>query len=170
MNLAKNFTMAFALGMAMLLANVAKAQAPEAKILFLNLIWEKGSIRLQDYAVRPGRLKQGLKPKPYSQALIYELFAANNVKLGEGVLPNPSIERLEYADPAQPGVIKMTTTKRDTATFTLRLSYNRNLARVDFFNLKSPTPQSPGERGATVKALKGAKLGSVYLKLEEVKQ
>lgn len=149
---------------AILFARDLSAQESETKIIFLNLVWEKGNIVLIDTAIRTGRVKQSKNERIRKDALVYELISDRNVKIGDGLFSNPSIEHLEYTDLENPEKIKLVVTKLDTATFTLRLPYTQNLARVDFFVLKSSIQQSEKKLRKAQATFKGNKIGSVFLK------
>ena len=160
----RNESGCFAFGVVNFLAASLRVQEKEAKVIFLNLVWEKGNIVLKDYAIRMGRVKQSIDVRISKDVLAYALLSDNNSKIGDGLFSNPSIERLEYSDPENPGKIKLVLTKRDTATFTLRLPYTQNLARVDFFMLKDAVQKPSKKLGEALESLKGDKIGSVVLK------
>ncbi len=151
-------------GVVIFLAANLMVQERVAEIIFLNLVWKKGDIVLEDYVIRAGRAKPNKPLRIRQDAVVYESFSERNTKIGDGLFPNPSIERLEYSDPEKPEQIKVVLTKRDTTTFTLRLPYTPDLARVDFFMLKDSVKKLPTRQGQELATLKGAKIASVSLK------
>jgi hypothetical protein len=115
------------------------ADSPEPtgeKIVFLKLRREAGAVKLLEVNIRPGRLK----PQPARGPLEFEVLDASGAAVQSGALKDPSLERLEYEDPANPGHLTVREIRRENPEFTLRIPYHGAARKVRFFLKQTPAP------------------------------
>lgn len=101
-------------------AALPAAEAAEPGILFLQLRLKDGTFSLVSATNVPGMLKapRGAKPAKEFQ-LVVEVAEGKPVWTEE--IADPSVERLEYEDPAKPGGIQVKEVRRAEVEFTVRV-------------------------------------------------
>ncbi len=104
----------------------------QSKILFLQIKIKDNSLILIKKDIRPGVLKQ-IPHSPDSDFLFYQVFSSSGALLWKGGIKDPSVVRYEYEDPDQPGKLKVKEIRLDEAEFTLRIPYNPEFQRIEFY-------------------------------------
>jgi hypothetical protein len=122
---------------------VAIAPAPlqgqgngEGGILFLHMAMQGGTVRLVGSDVRPGTLKERAASLQSSRVIV-EVLSANGTLLWSGSVPDPSVRRYEYEDPARPGTLVPVVVTREATEFSVRIPSLPDMDRVEFFRLES---------------------------------
>lgn len=115
-----------------------RCQAAESGdgIAFLTLQVTTDTVTLISWQSVPGKLKR-LRHQRETSGLLYEATAAGGEVLWQGSLPNPLIQRFEYEDPDNPGVLKSKLITRDSATVVIRLPADLAAQRISFWKLRA---------------------------------
>ena len=122
-------------------------------IVFLHMALQGGKVRLVGSDVRPGTLKE--RPSSLqSNRVIVDVLSANGTLLWSGSVPDPSVRRYEYEDPARPGMLVPVVVVREATEFSVRIPSLPDMDRVEFSRLESTS----GTAGPVVRR----SLGVVY--------
>ena len=107
---------------ALFLSAMSRLTAEETKpgILFLRLRLKDGAFSLVSATNAPGVLKapRGTRPTREFQLVVE---AGDGKAVWAEEIADPSVERLEYADPAQPGAIQVKEVRRAEVEFMVRV-------------------------------------------------
>jgi hypothetical protein len=101
-------------------ASLPAAEDAKPGILFLRLRLKDGSISLVSATTAPGMLKTprgARRPKEFE----FVVEEAEGKPVWTVETSDPSVQRLEYADPAHPGVIQVKEVRRTDVEFTVRV-------------------------------------------------
>jgi len=125
------------------------AEEPAPGILFLNLKVKDGLFSLVSVTNAPGVLKarRGVPPHQDFQIVLED---TEGKELWTGWLADPTVQRLEYEDPARPGEIQLKEVRVSEAECSVRLpakSGRRHLAIYRRPSAQANTP--PGRRPPT---------------------
>src|SRR5512141_868274 len=106
---------------------VAIATAPlhgqertDGGIIFLRMVLQGGKVGLVSSEVRPGTLK-GRPASLQSNRVMVDVLSANGTLLWSGSVPDPSVHRYEYEDPARPGTLVPVVVTREATEFSVRI-------------------------------------------------
>lgn len=115
-----------------------RCQAAESGdgIAFLTLRVTIDTVTLTDWQSVPGKLKK-LRHQRATSGLLYKATAAGGEVLWQGSVPDPLIQRFEYEDPDNPGVLKAKLVTRDSATVVIRLPANLAVESISFWKLRA---------------------------------
>lgn len=105
-------------------------------IAFLTLRVTSDTVTLTDWQSVPGKLKR-LRRQRETSGLLYEAMAAGGEILWQGSVPNPLIQRFDYEDPDNPGVLKAKLVTRDSATVVIRLPADLAAKSISFWKLRA---------------------------------
>ncbi|HTG44976.1 MAG TPA: hypothetical protein VK633_10640 [Verrucomicrobiae bacterium] len=97
------------------------------QILFLHLRSDTNGLQLLRATVRPGHLKRAMQQGTFE----IETIARSGTILHTNQISDPTIQRLEFEDPATPG--KILQKKIVQREFTLRLPYNAAAGSLRFY-------------------------------------
>jgi hypothetical protein len=115
-----------------------RAQSPSAaQIAFLHLKMKNDTITLVKSAIRPGVVKQK-RALESRGGIYYDVVSSSGQSLWAGVMEDPLLQRLEYADPANSGQLKIKYVKLNEAEFTLRIPFKPEAHRIEFYRHNSP--------------------------------
>ncbi len=117
--------------------SVSRGQAQQSGgIVFLHMLLKDGRVELIDSAVRPG----DLKARPWSgaeQGIVVDVLSAQGAILWSQAIPDPTVRRLEYEDPAHAGMLVPIIVRKDAAEFSVRIPLLSGIDRVEFSRLES---------------------------------
>jgi hypothetical protein len=122
-------------------------------IMFLRMALHDGKVRLVGSDVRPGILK-GRPASLQSNRVVVDVLSANGTLLWSGSVPDPSVRRYEYEDPARPGTLVPVAVTREATEFSVRIPSLPDMDRVEFSRFESRS----GTAGPVVRR----SLGVVY--------
>ena len=132
------------------LGATALRAAEEAKpgIWFLRLQLKEGAFSLVSATTVPGGLKipRGAKPSKELQ-LVVEDAAGKAVWTEE--MADPSVERLEYTEAAQPGVLQVKEVRRAQVDFTVRVPAASAKRTLAIYRQVAPSASSTPKTAAT---------------------
>jgi hypothetical protein len=118
-------------------ASQAKAQSPNAaQIVFLHCKMKNDTLTFVKSNIRPGVVKQRRGGETRGE-IAYEVLSSSGELLWHGEIEDPLLQRFEYADPANPGRIKIKYVKLNEGDFTLRLPFKPEAHRIKFYRLES---------------------------------
>jgi hypothetical protein len=124
--------------MSLLGASQAKAQSLRtAQIVFLHCKMKNDTLTLVKSNIRPGVVKQK-RGSEIRGKISYAMLSSAGKLLWRGAMEDPLLQRFEHADPANPGQIKIKYVKLNEADFTLRLPFEPEAHRIEFYRLESP--------------------------------
>jgi hypothetical protein len=130
---------------AMLGTSVSSAQSQhDARMVFLHFRLKNDTITLVKSAIRPGVVKQRRQAEKRG-GIYFEAVSSAGLSLWNGVMDDPTIQRLEYEDPSQPGQIKINQVQLKETEFVIRLPFKPELHRVEFYRLELPAG-APGKQ------------------------
>src|SRR6185436_13107676 len=92
-------------------------------------------------SVRPGRLKASREPDARGE-LHLELVSTAGVPLWTGVLPDPTIRRYEYEDPASPGALKVKSVQLTEIEFMVRAPFHKDATQLRVHRLGKPASRA----------------------------
>jgi hypothetical protein len=150
----------------LLLATGWSRAAAADQIMFLHLKLKDGAITLVSSAVKPGRLKTPLA-SDQKGTIHLELTATNGATLWSDVVADPTVRRLEYEDPENPGTLKIKEVKTAEAEFTVRIPNHPAAQKLRLQRLDKPLNRATA--AAAPDATK-KQLGTVALPAAEAAQ
>lgn len=110
--------------------NLAFAQDPAPRILFLHLKLESNQVSLVSASVAPGTLKRFSEHRP---ALDLEVATSDGQVLWTNNVASPSIRHLEYEDPDHPGEISSKEVPLTNTEFMVRVPVFADAHQVNFY-------------------------------------
>ena len=123
--------------------------AEDEKFLFLTLRYKDGNITLVKSAVVSGTLKpQRNSKKP--NALQIQLEKNNGTSVWSVVVDDPSVQRYEYEDPQQPGVIRSKEVKLNDVEFIVRAPLVTEVRQLAVYRVDPTAPGAKSSTSATV--------------------
>ena len=102
------------------------------KILFLHLRMKDDTIHLVGSTLRAGFLKEARESETAS-GLEYEVRSSAGGLLFKEGIDDPSIERFEYEDPANPGILTVKQVMLKDVDFTVRVPFTEGMRDVEFY-------------------------------------
>jgi hypothetical protein len=137
------------------------AQPPSAaQIVFLKFKMKNDTLALVQSAIRPGVLKQKRGGESRGE-ISYEVRSASGKLLWRGAIADPLLQRFEHEDPANPGRIKIKSVKLNEAEFTLRVPFQPEAHRIEFYRQRVAEAEQSRQ-----KASRHVPLGSIILQLK----
>ena len=127
-------SMAAAIGAELQPATVAGSSN---KILFLQVHLEQGQMTVLKSTPATGVLKSPRQPP--SQRVMYSLEATNGASLWSGWMEDPTMQRIEYPDDSEPGVLRAMMRTNDPVDFVVRIPQTAGAEKLSFYRL---TPAS----------------------------
>ena len=121
------------LGLILLRADLVHAQH---KILFLRLRIQNDSITLVRSNIRIGLLKR-TEDFAKNSGIEYQCQSVTGLVLLSSVMNDPSVQRYEFEDPEQPGMLRMKHVRLNDVEFTLRIPFREDIRRVEFFRVET---------------------------------
>ena len=120
------------------------------QILFLQLKLKDEAITLVRSSVRPGHLKTPIAPDKKGEIRL-ELTAADGSSLWHEVMADPTVRRIEYEDPDNPGSLKSKEVRVTEAEFTVRVPFVKAAKQLNLHRLEKPArradAQTPRQAG-----------------------
>ena len=133
---------------ALSLVVAAAAQEPPARILFLHFKFKDDQISLIKTTVATGTLKT--IPHGGHFKLEVELASAAGQILWTNVVPDPSIELLEYEDPDHPGEMTSKVVSKNDVEFVVRVPFMPQARQLKFYRAQphshEPTDPQAGKK------------------------
>jgi hypothetical protein len=111
------------------------AEETSSAITFLHLRLNADSISLVDARVVPGTLKIPRGGSPPGE-LIYEVVSDSSTVLYTHGMADPLVRKYEYEDPDHEGRLKSKVVRLDETEFTIRVPYDSQASRVDFYRIE----------------------------------
>jgi hypothetical protein len=102
------------------------------EIVFLTLEVAGDEIHLLDWVTVPGTLKPA-RVESATKGISYVATSATGSSLWQGIVDDPRVVRLEYADPNAEGGIAGRLITRDTANVTIRIPARTDIEQLEFF-------------------------------------
>lgn len=104
--------------------------------------------------------------RPPNQRFMVSLESTNGTPLWNGWMEDPSINRIEYAESGEPGVLKNKILTNDTVNFYVRVPQTAGADKLSFYRLTPSSAQSASpalvspttnsQTSATIKELMGS--------------
>ena len=145
----------------LLLLTAARAEDEPKQFLFLTLRLRGNVVTLEKARVVQGTLKPQ-KDSTDEDPVIIALEEVEGKERWTIAINDPSIERLEYEDPQQPGVIKSTVVHNDDVEFIARVPLMADIHHVAVFRRQKQAPVG----NAVAKAVSRKLLGRMELPKE----
>jgi len=119
-----------------LVANNGRAQTDPPGITFLHLRATADHFELIDAKTVPGSLRS-VRYDREAHGLHVEVLSKDNRTLFQTVCAEPTVRRLEYEDPSQPGRIVMKLVPSIPGDFTIRIPYSNEARMLRFYRHSS---------------------------------
>lgn len=107
------------------------------QILFLHLKLNGDAISLLESTVKPGRLKTPVRSTKLGD-LHLEIIGADGATLWDSTMPDPSVRRLDYADPEHPGRLKSKIVRTGDVEFNVRVPFYPQARKLTLQRLSEP--------------------------------
>jgi hypothetical protein len=122
------------------------AEEPAEGILFVRLHVKDGVFSLVSATNVPGVLKARRSVAPARDFQI-ALEGADGKELWMEEIGDPTVERIEYEDPARPGQIQVKEVRRSEAEFTVRLPAKAGRRQLGIYRRSKTAGAVPGQPG-----------------------
>lgn len=149
-------------------AGTATTTATASGIVFLHVRFKAdGTLELLEAQTRPGKLKGALAADAHgAETLSCQVVSPTGAALWTGKVADPSTQRVEYEDPAQPGRLLSKSVSRPGAEFMVRVPLYQKTQRVEFRRPVAATETAAAQSAAAAPAAGTDKLvGSFDLTL-----
>jgi hypothetical protein len=125
------------------------------QILFLHLKLKDDAVTLVRSSVKPGRLKTPFAPDKKGDIHL-ELTTAEGLSLWSDVMADPTVQRVEYEDPENPGTLKVKEIRVTEVEFTVRVPFHKEGKQFRLHRLNKPASRADATAAGRVKKLLGA--------------
>jgi hypothetical protein len=111
------------------------------KILFLRFRMRDDSITIVQSNIRAGFLKPIIDAGK-AGGIEYQCRSSVGSLISRGIIDDPSSRRYEFEDPDQPGRLKVKVVSFNDVKFTLRIRFEKEISRIEFYRIRIPEPSS----------------------------